>query len=418
MTGTPKPQAQPSEIGARVRKIRRRRGLTVETAARLAGVSKSYLSMLERGERRFERRGLLEDLAGALGCSVVDLTGTPYLPTDRASADALATLPGISVALYDTTLEDAPDVPARPVEELVRWARQANEFAADSRYSLAGRALGDLLTELHVQVITGNGDVRRAGLAALVEACFAACGTARSLGNPDLAVHAARRAYDAARELGDPGLVGFAAMIRSTALSRLGARHRAHMIVSQALQEITPAADPTGENTATAEACGMLHLSAAQLAAKDRRADDAATHLTLADELASRTGERNHLWFSFGPANVRAWSLSIAVELERGPATAERVEATDGYANSLVAADRRAAVHFDLARAYSQDGGSRDLNALRHLDAADRIAPQRIRHDPIARELLFELDMRARMRTWELNSLRNRFGVGSHIVNN
>lgn len=104
----------PSEIGQRARLIRRRRGLSLDVAAGLAGISKSYLSRLESGQRRFERRGLLEDLAGALGCSVVDLTGQPYLPADRSSADTLACLPGIREAIYDATLDDAPTaLPAR-----------------------------------------------------------------------------------------------------------------------------------------------------------------------------------------------------------------------------------------------------------------------------------------------------------------
>lgn len=64
------------EIGQRARTIHRRRGLSVEIAAGLTGISKGYLSLLERGLRRFERRGLLEDLAGALGCSVADPTGS------------------------------------------------------------------------------------------------------------------------------------------------------------------------------------------------------------------------------------------------------------------------------------------------------------------------------------------------------
>jgi hypothetical protein len=45
------------------------------------------------------------------------------------------------------------------------------------------------------------------------------------------------------------------------------------------------------------------------------------------------------------------------------------------------------------------------------VDAADRIAPTRIRNDPIARDLVLTLDRRARHRVWELDSLRNRFGV-------
>ena len=56
-------------IGARARMIRRRRGLSLDGTAGLAGISKSYLSALERGQREFNRRGLLDDLADALGCA-------------------------------------------------------------------------------------------------------------------------------------------------------------------------------------------------------------------------------------------------------------------------------------------------------------------------------------------------------------
>jgi hypothetical protein len=50
---------------------------------------------------------------------------------------------------------------------------------------------------------------------------------------------------------------------------------------------------------------------------------------------------------------------------------------------------------------------------LQHLDTADRIAPTRLRNDPIARDLVLTLDRRARRRVWELDSLRNRFGIGA-----
>ena len=165
------------EIGRRAGMIRRRRGLSQDVVAGLAGISKQYVSMLEGGKRRFVRRGLLEDLAAALGCAVADLTGQPYLPPDRATADAMVTVPGIELAVCDCTLqEDVPDMPARPITELVRLARQANSHCDETRYALAGRDFGAVLTELHVHVATGDTDTRRAALAALVEACLAASG--------------------------------------------------------------------------------------------------------------------------------------------------------------------------------------------------------------------------------------------------
>src|ERR1700754_3386648 len=97
-------------IGQRARTIRRRRGLSLDTAAGLAGITKGYLSRLERGERSFTRRGLLEDLAAALGCSVADLTGQPYLAPDQQTAEAAAAIPALNLVFYDATLDDVPDI--------------------------------------------------------------------------------------------------------------------------------------------------------------------------------------------------------------------------------------------------------------------------------------------------------------------
>ncbi|WP_170140335.1 helix-turn-helix domain-containing protein [Prauserella marina] len=397
-------------IGQRVRTIRRRRGLSQAVIAGHAQITKQYLSLLEKGERRFERRGLLEDLADALGCSVADLTGQPYLPHDRASAEALATLPPISVALAECTLDDAPDLPARPLHVLEHLTRTANIHSADSRYTIAGHALGDLLTELHIHAATTRGDARRRALAALTEACIVACGSARSLGNIDLAIASARRGQDAAALLNSPALAGFAGMSAAGALSRLGARRRAQWVSDTALADVAEA-DPSADDTTAAEAAGMLHLSAAMTAAKNHQAGEAIARLQVAEELAAVTGEKNTLCYSFGPANAMAWSLSIAVELGSGPERAEVITRQPGYDSRLTTADRRAALHFDLARGYAQAEGARDRQAVVHLDTADRIAPQRIRHDPVARELVTQLDTRATRPSWELTSLRHRLGA-------
>jgi transcriptional regulator with XRE-family HTH domain len=402
-----------SAIGARARKIRTRRGLSLDVAAGLAGISKPYLSALERGLRGFNRRGLVEDLAAALGCSVVDLTGQPYLPPDRASADALATLPAVSIALHECSLLDVPDVPARPVEQLAELVAAANRHVDETRYQVAGRDLGAVLTELHVHAVSGGPDVRRAALAALTEGCIVAAGIARPLGNGELSTLAAKRAAEAAALTGRPELASLSGMTRVGALLRLGARHRARTVLASELAAAEPHADPSATDTAPAEGYGMLHLTGAQLAAREGRGADADAHLTEALQLAEATGERNAYRYHFGPANVAAWSLAIAVELERGPAVAETLDACPATVAALDSADRRAGVHLDLSRAYAQCGGDRDAAALQHIDTADRIAPTRMRNDPIARDLVLTLDRRARRRVWELDSLRNRFGVGA-----
>jgi transcriptional regulator with XRE-family HTH domain len=104
--------------------IRRRRGLSLEVVAGLTGIGKQYLSMLELGQRGFNRRGLLEDLANALGCSVADLTGQPYLPPDRESARAKVVIAQIERGLNEATLDDVPDLRPRLLDVLDRpeWA--------------------------------------------------------------------------------------------------------------------------------------------------------------------------------------------------------------------------------------------------------------------------------------------------------
>ena len=74
-------------LSARIRKIRRRRGLSLDVVAGHAGIGKQYLSMRELGQRGFNRRGLLEDLAAALGCSVAHRNGESVRVVQPAPAD-------------------------------------------------------------------------------------------------------------------------------------------------------------------------------------------------------------------------------------------------------------------------------------------------------------------------------------------
>ncbi|GGM50927.1 transcriptional regulator [Longimycelium tulufanense] len=410
MPKTSRPKLPPADIGERARMIRRRRGMSLAVTAGLAGISKSYLSMLESGERRFERRSLINNLAAALGCSVVDLTGEPYGPADRRGAEALQAVPEIQLALHDCTLDDVPDLPARPATMLADAVHdRMTAYLDQCRYDLAGRGLGALLTELQIIVATRGGEERQTALALLVEACLVAFGVTKNLGHPDLALEAARRGYEAARLSDDPALLGWASQRRAQALQRVGADRRAAAVLEKAIDALEPIADPSSEHTDAAEAYGLLHLTAAMNAARLDDADQADSHLDEATRLAARSGERNGMGQHFGPANVAVWKISVGVELGRGAAVEQN--AVDVDFGILGSADRLGMLHVDLARALAQEGGIRDWEAVQHLDRADRLAPLRIRQDPVAREVLVELENRARIRTWELGSLRNRFGL-------
>ncbi|MDQ3989208.1 MAG: helix-turn-helix transcriptional regulator [Actinomycetota bacterium] len=406
-----------ADIGARARVIRRRRGMSLDATAGLAGISKSYLSMLETGARRFERRGLLEDLAGALGCSVVDLTGQPYLPIDRASADALAAVPGIRSALHEYGPDDVPDVPSRSLDELTLWASDALEQCGQARYSVAGRDIGTLLTSLQAHATTATGSDRDRAFTGVVTACFSAGVVASRTGHIDLAVAAARRGVDLARRHDNPGLIGFACWYWALELTSVAARARAQAVLADAIDGLAPSTRwGHSADSRPAEVIGMMQLQQARAVARERRVDDAHAHLCEAATLAARLGERNGFRQHFGPTNVAAWRVSIGIELGEGVRAYEEAIRAQIDVAALGSAERSSSLHLDLARALVQDGGTRDGEAIRYLDSADRIAPQRIRNDPIARELVTTLDRRARRRVWELDSLKNRFGIGGRQI--
>ncbi|WP_157162888.1 helix-turn-helix domain-containing protein [Actinoalloteichus spitiensis] len=399
--------ADPVQIGHRLRRTRRRRGLTQEAVAKRAGISRPYLALLESGHRRFDRRGLLAALASALSCSTVDLTGEPRPPADPSGAAALSLVPAITAALYGCDLDDAPAQATRPVAELVAAAHRANRLRDAARYGAAAAGLAALLTELHVVAAHGRDGERRQALRGLALACYVVFSLTRNLGHPELAGEAARRCYRAARRLEEPAYLAFAAWQYGTALERLGAHRRVRALFERTVDEVAAQADPTAEDTSTAQAYGMVHLAAGLHQA--RTGGTGADHLAEATALAARTGEGGFLRLHWGPTNVALWRLATEAEAGDGPAAAERFRRSGVDAGALGSPERLGAHHLDQALAWGQAGGSRDGDAVRSLRVAEQVAPTRTRHDPRARELLDDLLARAPRTSAELTCLRARF---------
>ena len=405
------PVSEPMKIGARVRTVRRRRGLGLETAAGLAGISKSYLSLLENGKRQFDRRGLVEDIARALGCSPADITGQPYLPPDQESAFARSTIEEVEMGLNDATLTDVPDIRPRPLDELHALVEVNARQRDTADYRQAGTDLALLLNELHVHVVTGTGQQRQRAAELLTHAAYNAFVLATTFGYLHLAEQAAQRAHDAANFAGRPELRAFAMFALGPSVARVGGRTRGLRMLDKAIADAgSPIIDRDGVTTGP-QMIGLLHLMAAHLRARTADDDAVVTHLAEAEDIARTVGEGNAFHQHFGPTNVAVWKVALGTELGHGPTVAEHAESANVDLTVLQSRDRTAAWHFDLARSYGMSEGARDREAVRHLDQADRLAPQRIRNDPLARDLTLELNRRAVRPSWELTSLRNRFGI-------
>src|SRR5262249_2361370 len=67
-----------AHVGRRVREIRTWRDMSITATAGLAGISQSYLSMIELGQRPVTKRAVLEGLAHALKVSPAEFVDKPW----------------------------------------------------------------------------------------------------------------------------------------------------------------------------------------------------------------------------------------------------------------------------------------------------------------------------------------------------
>src|SRR5215471_12243220 len=107
-------------IGARLRTLRRWRGMTQVELAGLADLSPSFVSMVEHGTRLLDRRSHIAAVAAALRVSETDLVGGPHLSSDRLQSDPHMAIPPLRVALQTNTLTRPAVDHARPLVELHR----------------------------------------------------------------------------------------------------------------------------------------------------------------------------------------------------------------------------------------------------------------------------------------------------------
>jgi len=140
-------------IGARLRTLRRWRGKSQVELAGLAGLSPSFLSMVETGQRPLDRRSHIAALANALKVSETDLVGGPHLTPDPLQSDPHMGIPALRVALQTNTLNTPAVEQARPLAQLAQAvADQIEPMRRACNYVGVGQLLPDVLDELHYHV--------------------------------------------------------------------------------------------------------------------------------------------------------------------------------------------------------------------------------------------------------------------------
>lgn len=398
---------QDTHIGRRVREVRIWRGLSVTALAGLAGMSTSYLSLIERGLRPVTRQATLEALANALQVSPEELTGQPYQSGDTLSQEAHAGIAAVEAALDAYDLGTDPEVPYRPWPELSLAVEQLNTVVReDADYAGLGAIIPSLLAELHA-AYTHDPAHRREILVGLVYAYRSAAGFTKMMGVRGLPMVAARLAQNCADELAEPEWVGFGAFLRGYAAGALNRPHQ-YTLAVRTTEELSPHFD----NPDVVQAAGALHLNAALVCAARGQAELARDHVAEAAELAARlpSDVGNFGWLHFRPENVGVWRTSLGTELGEGAKVAE-------YAKSVRPAmiegkARKAAFLADVGRALTAEKRTRE-QGIQVLADAERTAPQLIRNNPYVRDLVSSQLVHARRDAGgrELRGLAYRMGV-------
>jgi len=383
-------------IGTRIRRYRRYRGLSLDQAAGLAGISKPYLSRLERGERSADSRALLNRISTALRVPVPDLTGRPYAARGRALAGTRAGVSETRLALLD------PSGPVRTEAEIASVVDGLDELMNACDLVRQARVIPDLVrwTQRSARTLGTTAAYERAAIAS-----YAAMFLMRNLGEYDLAWMAAEQMRAAAEQTGDPATLGFAAYAQAHALTAAGALRRAQAVALAAVQA-TPA-----RGTENLTARGSCLLVAASTSATLGDVDGARTMVAEADRLAERLDApaliARHTSFA-------GWNVTmhrVAIEVECGNPAAAVDAARPLTERPVRHQERMSYLWVDVGRAFKQlDRGPEAIEAFRR---AERNAPLRVRLSPVVRSNVRELLDKSHRRAdgADLRGLAERCGV-------
>jgi transcriptional regulator with XRE-family HTH domain len=397
-------------IGQRVQEIRTWRGMTVTATAGLAGISQSYLSMIEKGDRPVTKRALLEGLAHALKVSPGEFVGKPWeRGANTMEAQAHAGLIAVTAALDAYELGVDHGEPMREWPEVaadVQRAADLTHIHADyvGQVELIPRLLGDLHA-LYVH----RPQLRREILVGLI-LCYKSALTMTSRlggGGNGYSLTAAVLAQRCAEELDSPRWRAITTWYRGLAAGSLNRAGQYRRAVRMA-EELSPELD----DPEAVQAYGMLHLSAAMAAAAQTDRDTATTHLDEAAKVANRLDPEvgTFAWVWFGRTNVGIWRVAVGVELGDGPKVAE--VARNVEVRAMPSPCRQANFYAELGRSLLPRKRTRDKGVALLL-RAESLAPQFVRGDVFVREAVADQLRMVRRDAGgrELRGLAYRMGI-------
>ncbi|NKE55413.1 helix-turn-helix transcriptional regulator [Lentzea sp. PSKA42] len=381
------PDPAHTTIGQRIKWARERAGMSRRVLGDLVGRSAEWVKAVENGRLQAPRLPMLLRIAHALGVQdLADLTGNGHaVPVTVFAGERHAALTAVQAALTDYHLiTDAtpPSVPHLAVRLEQAW--QIRHASPDHRTQL-GSLLPGLIRDAQRAVRTIRGEERRDARRVLAGVYRLADFYCAYQPAPELVWLVADRAMHEALEADDPLAIGGGAWAKVQALRDAGRWDEALDVAAFGTRELEPYLNSGDEWRGM---WGALNAEVAYVHARRGRHGQAWEAWELADRVAQQLplGYR-HTQSSFSRSVMGAHATTLGVELRR-PAEALRAsDRTDP--DTIVSVPRRARHLIEVARAHDQRGDKHAVWAL--LNRSERTAPETIKYNGFAREMLLEL---------------------------
>lgn len=371
-----------TRIGQQLRHIRLARAKSLSVVAGLAGISVSYLSRLESGDRALDRRSLIVALANALEVAPSEITGVELgHPGDRNDDVALGK---VRHALLAVTMGE-PRGQIQPIDKLRTRVADLVTAQNDADSETTGIALPSLIRDLHTALDANQDEHALLRLVTLAHMQGTQAWLAMIGAPMDLSWQAAMLARDAAERLDEPVSLAVSAFGMALELLSAGAFDLATQAIDQVeLRRVTPE---------EIQLDGMLTLATSLVAAAGNNDSQRAAALEHAADLAEHTGETNLLGFGFGPSNVGVWRMQAA--LESGDYTDAAQLADQVNPDEIPVRARRAVYWREYGRALARLPRQRD-SAVAMLRKAEELSPKHVHRNPFTRATLAELVAKAK----------------------
>lgn len=354
----------------------------------LVGRSSEWVKAVESGRLQIPRLPMLLKIARALDVrDLADLTGNGQaVPVQAFTGETHSALNAVQAALteYRFPARDSPvNLPHLQVRLDQAWDVRHN---TPNHRTAVGALLPDIIRDAQRAVRTTEGTQRRTARRLLAGVYLLADFYVAYQPAPELVWLVADRAIAEAHEADDPYGIAGGAWALTQAMRDAGRWEEAVTVAVDGARHLEPRLDRAPDDWRGL--WGALQFEAGYAHARRGRHGDAWRYWERANEMVQRLGPRyRHVQTSFSTTVMKAHAVTLDVELRRA---GDAVRTANRFDPDRIPSRARRSRHLiEVARAHHQRNDAAATYAL--LDRAEHTAPETIRFNSYAREMLLWL---------------------------